>query len=80
MPVQEATVQGPSKLRALLDIILSTVKETGPQGAPSGPMYMAFMTFGCSLEQYETMVGTLVDAGFLRRSGHVLYWIKDLPV
>lgn len=79
MPIQTDNRAVQPKLLVLLKIILETVKEAGPAGAPSGPMYLAFMQHGCSLDQYEVMTGTLVDAGFLRKEGHCYFWLKDFP-
>lgn len=78
-PVRPVRDDNTAALHGLLKIILETVKESGVMGCPSGPMYMAFMTKGYTLDQYETMTGALTDAGFIRKTGHVFYWIKDLP-
>jgi hypothetical protein len=52
--------------------VIETVNES-PQGAPAGPMYAAFMARGMSLETFEAITGALVDAGRIRRVGHVFY-------
>jgi hypothetical protein len=53
--------------------ILKIVEESGPNGAPAGPMYAAMMTVGCTLEQFQGMMGTLVAAGLLRLSHHCYF-------
>ena len=57
--------------------LVATVKEMGAGGAPSGPMYAALMG-KLSLNQYEVIMGTLVKHGYLRKEGHVYYFVKDL--
>lgn len=60
----------------IMTALTAAVKEAGEQGAPSGPMYAAVMTHGVSLEQYQRMMGVLVNAGILRLSNHVYYYIE----
>ena len=60
-------------LRHLADALLEAVKEAGAEGAPEGPMYAAFMSYGVSLEMFTRIVDALIAVGKLRRSGHVLY-------
>lgn len=64
-------------IRAVATMILETVQEMGEQGAPSGPMYAALMG-KMSLNQYESIMYSLVKAGRLRKEGHVYYFIKGL--
>jgi hypothetical protein len=64
----------------LMIVIIESVKEMGEQGAPEGPMYAAFMHYGVTLGQFNLIMSFLVEHGFLRRSGHLLYWLKDAPV
>lgn len=60
-------------LAALCNAFLESVKEAGPQGAPAGPLYAAAMTHGLSLEHFEAIMGALVKAGKLRKSGHLYF-------
>lgn len=55
--------------------LYETVKESGPRGAPSGPMYAACM-HRLSLEQYEQIMGVLIKAGLITKRGHVYYAVK----
>lgn len=66
-PQQIAVVQ------MLAQAALETVREAGKQGAPSGPMYAAFMQYGMSLEQYTALMGALVRAGKLKQRGNVYF-------
>jgi hypothetical protein len=52
--------------------VLETVCEC-PDGAPAGPMYMAMMHSGFSLEQFESLMSILLDAKLVRKVGHLYY-------
>jgi hypothetical protein len=58
-------------VRMIADGIVDTVREAGPLGAPSGPMYLAMQEQGCTLSQYQSIMGALVRAGRLVQDGHV---------
>lgn len=57
----------------LCRIIVETVEETGEHGAPGGILYAALMNVGVSLELFEMIMGTLVEAGKLRKSGDLYF-------
>lgn len=59
-------------VRAVAAVLTDTVREMGPEGCPSGHLYAAVMS-KLTLSQYEQIIGALVGAGRLRKSGHVLY-------
>lgn len=61
----------------LCDAVCDAVKEAGAQGAPAGPMYAAFMSYGMSLEQFERMMNVLVSAGRLRKSGNLYFYVEQ---
>lgn len=70
----------PQQIQAVREagkVLVSTVKEMGAGGAPAGPMYAALMS-KLSLNQFNTMMDTLVKHGYLRQEGHVYYFVKDL--
>jgi hypothetical protein len=48
------------------------------EGAPAGPIYAALMAQGCTLEQFEQLMGVLVETGRLRKQGH-LYFVGRVP-
>ena len=56
-------------LKRILDAIIETVKESGPMGAPGGILYAGLMAQGCSLNQFESIMGGLVRAGKLTKQG-----------
>lgn len=53
--------------------IIDTVKEMGEQGAPAGIMYAALMGYGCSLNQFESIMSILVRAGKLTKHGDLYF-------
>lgn len=67
------TIEQLLALRKVADAIIDTVKQAGSLGAPSGPMYAALMTQGCSLNQYQAIMGGLVRAGKLRQEGDLYF-------
>ncbi len=68
------------KLSSIEQAILDIVCEMGDQGAPSGPIYAALMTFGMSYDVYQRTIAALVDARLIRSSHHVLYAIPQEKV
>ena len=58
--------------------LLDTIKEAGPLGAPSGPMYMAVLQadIGIDLDQYEALMRAIVRSGLVRREGYVYYYVE----
>lgn len=65
-------------LMQYVNALLETIKESGAQGAPLGPMYMAFQTVGMGYETFMHIVGALEDANQVRVSNHVAFYIGDL--
>lgn len=63
-------------LRALLDAVVDTVAEAGPQGAPGGILYTALMQHGISFESYTAIMSTLVKQGRLRHSNHCYHVVS----
>ena len=59
--------------------IIETVRESGPMGAPRGPMYAAFMSHGCSLETFERLEALAVDSGIIERRGQTLHYVGARP-
>ena len=57
-------------LKALSD----TIKEC-PDGAPLGPMYMAFQARGMSLETFQHIIDIMVSLGLIEVRNHQAYWI-----
>ena len=60
-------------LCAIADALEQTVKEAGPDGAPTGPLYLACMEHGCTLGQFEAIMASLVDVGRVKKRGHLYF-------
>ena len=56
--------------------VFETVKEAGLEGAPEGPMYLAFQTRGFSLDTFQRVTDKLISLGLVRRENHILYAVK----
>jgi len=59
-------------LHALLGRIKKAIDET-QTGVPGGTIYAALMQYGCTLEQYDAIMGALVSAGQITRKGDLYY-------
>ncbi len=68
---------GTERLLSVVNAILESVQEAGPQGAPSGPMYAAVQGY-LSLDQYTKVMGALEQTGKVTRRGHV-YYARETP-
>jgi len=60
--------------------ILETVRESGALGAPGGHLYAALMAHGCTLHQFEQIMGGLERAGMVRKSGDCYHYVRGLSV
>lgn len=57
--------------------VLETVAESDCQaGALGGPMYAAFMSYGMSLDNFQSMMDGIVAGGFLEKRGQC-YFITE---
>jgi hypothetical protein len=63
-------------LKQVCDAIVDIVRQSGPKGTPAGTMYAALMTQGCTMNQFEQIMGGLVRAGQLRKVGQ-LYFVAE---
>lgn len=79
-----ATNLTPAELKAqtlvvlqLVKVLADTVREAGPDGAPEGPLYAAFMSHGLGLDGFSRMVDMLVKARLVRKVGYVLHWTGE---
>ena len=58
---------------AVANAIIKAVAEAGPTGTPGGVIYAALMTHGCTLAQYEALMGTLVKLNKIRKRGECYF-------
>ena len=68
--------QKTTAVKVLCDSIVESVAASGNQGAPGGHLYAALMTYGISMEQFESIMGTLVRIGQLRKQGELYFAVK----
>ena len=64
-----------SKLDSLMHVInalIATIADAGPEGVPEGVLYAALMPQGCTLAQFQKLVAILIASERVTRSGHVL--------
>ena len=59
-------------LKGICDAIVETVKAM-PLGCPAGELYARLMAHGCTLDQFENLMGALVNIRMLRKSGHLYF-------
>jgi hypothetical protein len=67
-------------LRKVVTAVLDTIREAGPLGAPGGVIYAALMHVGCTLEQYEQLMGALVRSGRVRREGECYFAVEPAGI
>lgn len=60
-------------LAALVSATVEAIQEAGPSGAPGGVLYAALMTQGCTLAQFESLMGALVRTGRVKQRGHLYF-------
>ena len=58
---------------ALVESVAEASEEGVMGGAPEGMLYMALATDGCTLDEFNAIVGFLTKGGFVTRdAGHLL--------
>lgn len=62
-----------TKLLAIANAIVETVREAGPEGAPASFLFIALQENGCTIEQFETIMSVLVEAGKLTRRDNLYF-------
>lgn len=60
-------------LALLVSAVVDSVAVAGPLGAPAGVLYSALMAHGCSLSQFQSLMGALVRLGKLRQEGDLYF-------
>jgi predicted transcriptional regulator len=63
-------------IAAVTEAIVETIAESNGVGVPGGLIYMALMSYGISLNTFESLMAGLTHAGLVVRSGH-RYGITD---
>ncbi len=73
--MQIPTADQKRALILIVSAITDTIKEAGEFGAPGGVMYAALMAHGCSLNQFESIMGALVRMNRVEKRGEC-YFLK----
>jgi len=68
--------QQAAALRMIVSAVLETIQQAGPLGAPGGHLYAALMTRGCTLSQFESLMGALVRTGRVEKRGECYHAVK----
>lgn len=59
-------------IKLIINSVVDSLK-ANPSGTPEGSLYAVMMTQGCSLEQFNAIIGALCDAGMIRKQGNLLF-------
>lgn len=58
----------------VVQALTDTIKES-PDGAPLGPMYLAFMERGMSLDTFQNLISELKHMGVIEVRNNCAFWI-----
>ena len=70
------TAEQKRALIVIVSAITEAIKEAGELGAPGGVLYAALMSQGCTLNQFESIMGALVRLGRITKDGEC-YFIRE---
>ncbi len=57
----------------ILDAIVDSIKAAGSHGAPGGILYSALMAQGCTLNQFHSLMGILINSGRVTMQGQLYF-------
>jgi hypothetical protein len=60
----------------MVNAVIETVVEAGPNGTPRGPLFLAFQSHGVSLSQYNYLEELALSSGKIRRHGDLLITVE----
>ena len=60
-------------LKMVADAIVEAVRAGGRLGTPGGTLYAALMAYGCTLEQFEQIMSSLVTCRLLEKRGDLYF-------
>jgi len=66
----------PSQRQAIaliVNAVTETIAECGDMGAPGGTIYAALMHYGCTLQQFESLMAALVRLGKVTKRGELYF-------
>jgi hypothetical protein len=67
-----------AQMMLVVHALLDTIKESGANGAPLGPMYLAFQAVGLSYGTFTSILGALADANQIRLTSEIAFYVGDL--
>ncbi len=67
------TPQQATALKMICAAVVDVIKCAGDLGAPGGVLYAALMAHGCSLNQFESLMGAMVRAGVVQKRGDLYF-------
>lgn len=73
--MKQLNAQQSKALSEIIKAIVQTISEC-PTGAPAGPIYAALMAHGCTLNQFESLMGGLERVGVIRKQGDLYFSTK----
>jgi len=59
-------------IKMIVDSVVQSLK-ANPAGTPEGSLYAVMNSQGCTLEQFNAIIGALCDAGMIRKQGNLLF-------
>lgn len=59
---------------ALAEAVIECLDENG---TPAGHVYMALMQYGCTLDQFNSLISELAAANLIERRGDVIYPVVE---
>lgn len=74
------TTEQAKVLRFIAGAVIEAVAAAGPTGAPGGILYAALMAHGCTYDQFTQIMGGLVQAKLLTKSGECYHIAKKEAV
>jgi hypothetical protein len=60
-------------IKMILDSIVESIEEAGEFGAPGGVLYAALMAHGCTLNQFHSLMGILINSGKVELRGECYF-------
>lgn len=73
MPIENMSAERTRAACSVLGAIADALRNAGK--LPAGELYAVLMAHGCTHEQFERLIGSMVRVGLVRRdASHMLHW------
>lgn len=63
-------------LREICSVVVDTIQKSGPMGMPGGHLYAILLPFGITLDQFDVLMNTLVEAKKITRVGQCYHGVS----